>query len=72
MRDSLTHPEVVHDLDGLLELDGNVHGDVVVETRADRELLRQGGPVVLTACVWGERSKINHVQHQNILAKKLE
>lgn len=58
VRDLLTHPEVVHDLDGLLVLDGNVHGDVVVETRADGELLWQGGPVVLTAC---QRSKINNV-----------
>jgi len=28
----LTHPEVVHNLDRLLELDRNVHGDVVIET----------------------------------------
>lgn len=61
MQDPLTHPEVVHDLNSLLVLDGNVHGDVVVETRADGELLWQRGPVVLTACGWrkGQRSKDN-------------
>lgn len=54
MQDSLTHPEVVHDLDGLLVLDGNVHGDVVVEARANGELLWKGGPVVLPTCMSGK------------------
>ena len=45
----LTHPEVVHDLDRLLKLDRNVHGDVVVETRTHGELLWEGRPVVFPA-----------------------
>jgi len=49
--DPLTHPKVVHDLDGLLELHRNIHRDVVVEALANGELLRQRRPVVLTACV---------------------
>lgn len=55
MSDPLTHPQVVHDLDGLLVLDRNVHCNVVVETWAYGELLRQWGPVVLTPC--GEEVK---------------
>lgn len=49
--DLLTHPQVVHDLDGLLKLYRNVHCDVVVETRANREILWQWRPVVLTPYV---------------------
>lgn len=61
----LTHPKVVHDLDRLLELYRNVHGNVVVETWADRELLWQWRPVVLTSCVDKGNSvlMIRHVQH---------
>lgn len=51
LSEPLTHPKVVHDLHSLLELYGNVHGNVVVKTRANRELLRQRRPVVLTSCV---------------------
>lgn len=47
----LTHPKVVHDLDGLLELYGNVHCNIMVETWANGELLWQWRPVVLTPCV---------------------
>ena len=45
----LTHPEVVHDLDCLLKLYRDVHGDVVVETRTRRELLWERRPVVFPA-----------------------
>lgn len=45
----LTHPEVIHDLDGLLKLDRDVHGNVVVEARTDRGILRQGRPVIFPA-----------------------
>lgn len=48
---TLTHPKVVHDLDGLLELYRNVHCNIMVETWANRELLWQWRPVVLTPCV---------------------
>ena len=47
----LTHPKVVHDLHGLLELYRNVHCNVVVETWTNGELLWQWRPVVLTPCV---------------------
>lgn len=42
----LTHPEIIHDLDRLLELNRDVHRDVVVETGTHWETLRQGRPVV--------------------------
>lgn len=48
-RPSMKHPEVVHDLNRLLKLYRNVHGDVVVETGAHWELLWEGGPVVFPA-----------------------
>lgn len=43
----LTHPEVIHDLDRLLKLDRDVHGDVVVETGTHGEVLRERQPVIL-------------------------
>lgn len=49
MKVALTHPEVVHDLHGLLELYRNVHCDVVIEAGSHRELLRQRRPVVSPA-----------------------
>lgn len=57
LSDPLTHPKVVHDLHSLLELYGNVHGNVVVETRANGELLRHRRPVVLTS--WVNQKKRN-------------
>lgn len=45
----LTHPEVIHDLDSLLKIYGDVHGDVVVEAGTHGELLREGRPVVFPA-----------------------
>lgn len=53
----LTHPKVVHDLHSLLELYRNVHRNVVVETRANRELLWQRRPVVFTSCAKQEARK---------------
>lgn len=70
-RDSLTHPEVVHDLDGLLVLDGNVHGNVVVETRPNGELLWKGGPVVLTTCVSGKEKLTSRKKQYNKECGKL-
>lgn len=43
---SLTHPDVVHDLDSLLEIYRDVHCDVMVETGTHRELLWERRPVV--------------------------
>lgn len=37
--DSLTHPKVIHNLHGLLELYRNVHCNIMVETWANGELL---------------------------------
>lgn len=48
VKDPLTHPKVVHDLDSLLELYRSVHCNIVVETWTNRELLWQWRPVVLT------------------------
>lgn len=44
----LTHPKVVHDGDGALELLRDLHTDVLVEAGAHRAERRQRGPVVLT------------------------
>lgn len=44
----LTHPEVVHDGDGALELLRDLHTDVLVEAGAHGAEGRQRGPVVLT------------------------
>lgn len=44
----LTHPEVVHDGDGALELLADLHTDVLVEAGAQRTEWRQWGPVILT------------------------
>lgn len=48
-RRSLTHPEVIHELDSLLELHWDVHRDVVVEAGTHREALRERRPVVFPA-----------------------
>ena len=47
----LTYPHEVGDLDDLLELDGDVDGDVLVETRLDAALLRQRREVVHSLCI---------------------
>lgn len=46
---SLTHPEVIHELDGLLKLHRDVHRDVMVEAGTHREALRERRPVVFPA-----------------------
>lgn len=48
-RRSLTHPEVIHELDRLLELHRDVHRDVVVEAGAHGEALGERWPVVFPA-----------------------
>jgi len=61
----LTHPEVVHNLDSLLKIYWYVHSDIMIETRANGEPLRQWRPVVLTACADKANSVwiINHVSY---------
>ena len=49
MRGSLTHPQVVDDLDGLLEVHWDVHGDVMVEAWPYWEFLWKWRPVVFPA-----------------------
>lgn len=67
LKNPLTHPKVVHDLNSLLELYGNVHGNVVVETWPDGEFLRQWGPVILASCedndssVWMMSSHVQYI-----------
>lgn len=63
-RRPLTHPQVVHDLDRLLELHWDVHRDVVVETGTHGELLRQRRPVVFPAWNRGERAALR-LAHQD-------
>lgn len=48
-RRSLTHPEVIHELDSLLKLHRDVHRDVVVEAGTHGEALRERRPVVFPA-----------------------
>lgn len=45
-QESLTHPEIVHDLDGFLVLHRDVHRYVMIETRTHRKLLWKRRPVV--------------------------
>lgn len=46
----LTHPEVVHGCNCLLEVSRDLHGDVLVEARLHRAEGRQRGPVVEPRC----------------------
>lgn len=48
-RRSLTHPEVIHELDRLLKLHRDVHRDVVVEAGTHGEALGERRPVVFPA-----------------------
>lgn len=71
----LTHPKVVHDLDSLLKLYGNVHCNVVVETWPNGEFLRQWGPVILASCkdndiiVWMISSHVQYIQNIKCVCK---